>query len=160
MTEGIGDGNKEDLDLLARLEIHLQKQLKMCLTTRDHNKALGDVAGTNRFERLALNVTKDLDVVRLARRTGAIPKFHYEMKDFSIVKSFTEILENTMEVTIHRGINYQSGDPKSIDTYVKFDFPFPQVNYFYCKNYFHLKYTFTLYFCIKTHPYNKMYNNF
>lgn len=127
MTEGIGDDNKGDLDLLARLEIQLQKQLKMCLTTRDHNKALGDVAGTNRFERLALNVTKDLDVVRVARRMGSVPKFHYEMKDFSIVRSFTEILENTMEVTIHRGINYQSADPKSIDTFVKFDFPFPQV---------------------------------
>lgn len=123
MAEGIGDGKNEDLNLLARLEIQLQKQLKMCLTTRDHNKALADVAGTNRFERLALNVTKDLDVVRVARRTGSIPKFHYEMKDFSIVKCFTDVLENTMELTIHRGIDYQCGD-----TYVKCDFPFPQVN--------------------------------
>lgn len=129
MTEGIGDGKNEDLDLLARLEIQLQKQLKMCLTTRDHNKALGDVAGTNRFERLALNVTKDLDVVRVARRKGLVPKFHYEMKDFSIVKCFTDILENTMELTIHRGLNYQSADPKSIDTFVKCDFPFPQVSF-------------------------------
>lgn len=128
MQEGIGEGNNEDLDLLARLEIQLQKQLKMCLTTRDHNKALGDVAGTNRFERLALNVTKDLDVVRIAHRIGKVPIFHYEMKDFSIVKSFTDILENTMELTVHRGINYLSGDPKSIDTFVKFDFPFPQVS--------------------------------
>lgn len=127
MTEGVGDGNNEDLDILARLEIQLQKQLKMCLTTRDHNKALGDVAGTNRFERLALNVSKDLDVVRVSRRKGTVPKFHYEMKEFSIVKSFTEIPENSMELTVNRGLNYQSGDPKSIDTYVKCDFPFPQV---------------------------------
>lgn len=120
-------GTSDELDVLARLENQLQKQLKMCLTTRDHNKALGDVAGANRFERLGLNVAKDLDVVRMARKNGTVPKFHYEMKDFSIVKSFTDIPDNSMEVTIHRGIDYQTENPKDIDTYVKFEFPFPQV---------------------------------
>ncbi|KAJ8920967.1 hypothetical protein NQ315_015761 [Exocentrus adspersus] len=127
MTEEASEDSNSDIDIISRLENQLQKQLKMCLTTRDHNKALGDVAGTNRFERLALNVTKDLDVVRLAKRTGGtVPKFHYEMKDFAIVKSFTELMDNDMELTILRGINYQSSNPKEIDTYVKFEFPFPQ----------------------------------
>ncbi|KAH1003110.1 coiled-coil and C2 domain-containing protein 1-like isoform X2 [Dendroctonus ponderosae] len=116
-----------DSDLLSRLETQLTKQMKMCLSTRDHHKALGDVAGMNRFERLALNVTKDLDVVRVAKRTGrAPPKFHYETKEFSIVKSFTELTDNELELLIVRGINYRSNNPKDIDTYVKFEFPFPQ----------------------------------
>nr|XP_023013952.1 coiled-coil and C2 domain-containing protein 1-like isoform X1 [Leptinotarsa decemlineata] len=127
MSDELDENRSEDMDLLARLENQLQKQLKMCLTTRDHNKALGDVASMNKFERLALNVTKDLDVIRMARKSSKIvPKFHYEQKDFSIVKSFTEIMDNQMEVTIHRGINYQSDNPKEIDTYVKLEFPFPQ----------------------------------
>lgn len=100
----------------------------MCLTTRDHNKTLGDVAGTNRFERLALNVTKDLDVIRLAKKTpgAGVPKFHYENKDFSVVKSFTELTDNELEISIVRGINYNTETPKEIDTYVKFSFPWPQ----------------------------------
>ncbi|KAG5864749.1 hypothetical protein JTB14_022624 [Gonioctena quinquepunctata] len=127
MADDCGEETSVDSDLLARLENQLQKQLKMCLTTRDHNKALGDVASMNKFERLALNVTKDLDVVRVARRTSrVVPKFHYEQKDFAIVKSFTEIMDNHMELTVHRGINYQSDNPKDIDTYVKLEFPFPQ----------------------------------
>ncbi|KAJ8978015.1 hypothetical protein NQ317_002777 [Molorchus minor] len=127
MADECTEDTNSDTDMLARLENQLQKQLKMCLTTRDHNKALGDVAGTNRFERLALNVTKDLDVIRLAKRTDlSVPKFHYEMKEFSIVKSFTELMDNDMELVILRGINYQSTNPKEIDTYVKFEFPFPQ----------------------------------
>lgn len=40
-----------DADIMTRLENQLSKQLKMCLSTRDHHKALGDVAGMNRFER-------------------------------------------------------------------------------------------------------------
>ena len=117
----------------------------MCLTTRDHHKALGDVAGMNRFEHLALSVTKDLDIVRLAHRTpgAGVPKFHYEYKDFSIVKSFTDLSDNDLELFIARGINYSCVNPKEIDTYVKFEFPYPQVSlkiffyrickYFYCR---------------------------
>ncbi|CAG9769095.1 unnamed protein product [Ceutorhynchus assimilis] len=128
MADECTENDDGAIDVLSRLEVQLTKQLKMCLTTRDHNKALGDVAGTNRFERLALNVTKDLDVVRVAKRTGGgkIPKFHYEIKEFAIVKSFTELTDNDLELLIVRGINYRSDNPKDIDTYVKFEFPFPQ----------------------------------
>ncbi|XP_060518042.1 coiled-coil and C2 domain-containing protein 1-like isoform X2 [Cylas formicarius] len=127
MSEECTEDDNSDSDVLSRLEIQLTKQLKMCLSTRDHHKALGDVAGTNRFERLALNVTKDLDTIRLAKKTASgIPKFHYEMKNFSIVKSFTDLTDNDLELVIMRGINYTSSNPKEIDTYVKFDFPFPQ----------------------------------
>nr|CAH7715364.1 unnamed protein product [Callosobruchus chinensis] len=128
MGEEATEESTADLDVLARLENQLQKQLKMCLSTRDHNRALGDVAGTNRFERLALNVTKDLDVIRMAQKSsgGVLPKFHYETREFAIVKSFTDIPDNSMEVTVHRGINYQTENPKEIDTYVSIEFPFPQ----------------------------------
>lgn len=117
------------VDILARLEEQLTKQLKICLTTRDHHKALGDVAGMNRFEHLAVAVTKDLDIIRLARCTnsGEIPKFHYENKSFSVVKCCTDLSDNDFELTIVRGINFNCTNPREIDTYVKFEFPFPQV---------------------------------
>lgn len=54
-------------DISARLEQQLLKQLAQCRQTRDHHRAMGDVAGTNRFENLAVAVQRDCDVVRLAR---------------------------------------------------------------------------------------------
>lgn len=54
-------------DISARLEQQLNQQLEMCRQTRDHHRAMGDVAGTNRFENLALSVQKDCDVVKLAK---------------------------------------------------------------------------------------------
>lgn len=133
MADECVEDDTSNMDVISRLENQLTKQLKMCLSTRDHHKALGDVAGMNRFERLALNVTKDLDTVRMIHRTpgAAIPKFHYEKKDFSIVKSFTDLGDNDLEMTIIRGINYTTTNPKEIDTYVKFEFPYPQVSFFF-----------------------------
>lgn len=61
--------------------------LQMCVNTRDHFKATGDVASANRFEQLALHSRKDLNAVRCAhKRSEPIPKFHYETRSFSIVQ--------------------------------------------------------------------------
>lgn len=116
-----------DVDLNTRLEEQLSKQLIMCRNTRDHHRAMGDVAGTNRFENLALSVQKDLDFVRLAHRKRLpVPKFHYEMKQFNVVKCNTDLSDNEVEVLIARGINYNVPNPKEVDTFVKFEFPYPQ----------------------------------
>lgn len=119
--------NESDLDLNTRLEEQLSKQLIMCRNTRDHHRAMGDVAGTNRFENLALSVQKDLDFVRLAHRKRLpVPKFHYEMKQFNVVKCNTDLTDNEVEVVLVRGINYSVPNPKDVDTYVKLEFPYPQ----------------------------------
>ncbi|XP_018336599.1 coiled-coil and C2 domain-containing protein 1-like isoform X2 [Agrilus planipennis] len=131
MAEECTEDDQGTLDVLKRLEQQLVKQIKMCIETRDHNKAIGDVAGANRFENLALSVSKDLDTLRLARKTALneksqVPKFHYETKHFSIVKTFTELNDNDLELTIVRGVNYNCSNPNEIDTYVRFEFPWPQ----------------------------------
>lgn len=67
-------------------------------------------------------------MVRVAKRTSRPPPtFHYEAKEFSLVKSFTALSDNELELLIVRGVNYRAASPKDIDTYVKFEFPFPQV---------------------------------
>ncbi|XP_063245224.1 coiled-coil and C2 domain-containing protein 1-like isoform X2 [Bacillus rossius redtenbacheri] len=115
-----------DAEIFEKLEEDLLKQAKMCLTTRDHFKAIGDVASANRFEQLALHAKKDLNAVQCAhRRSEAIPKFHYETKTFSIVQCCTDLGDNDLELTIIRGINYTVSNPKDVDTYVKFEFPYP-----------------------------------
>ncbi|XP_035786204.1 coiled-coil and C2 domain-containing protein 1-like isoform X2 [Anopheles albimanus] len=128
--EAPGTGSDvQDVDSEARirLEEQLSKQLIMCRNTRDHHRAIGDIAGMNKFENLALNVQKDLDLVRLGHRRGLpLPKFHYEKLQFSVVKCNTDLSDNEIEITIVRGINYNVANPKDVDTYVKFEFPYPQ----------------------------------
>ncbi|XP_049816691.1 coiled-coil and C2 domain-containing protein 1-like isoform X1 [Schistocerca nitens] len=115
-----------DLDIFDKLEEDLLKQAKMCLTTRDHFKAIGDIASANRFEQLAVHSKKDLDAVRYAhKRNESIPKFHYENKTFSIVQCCTDLGDNDLELTIVQGINYNVTNPKDVDTYVRFEFPYP-----------------------------------
>ncbi|XP_044743170.1 coiled-coil and C2 domain-containing protein 1-like isoform X2 [Chrysoperla carnea] len=129
MTAECNDDDSEMTDILGRMEKQLLKQLSLCLSTRDHLKAIGDVAGLNRFENLALSVTRDLDMIRVLRRSGdnpKPPKFHYETKNFSVVKCNTDLNDDELELIIVRGINYKCPNPTDIDTYVKFEFPFPQ----------------------------------
>ncbi|CAG5048343.1 unnamed protein product [Parnassius apollo] len=114
-------------DILERLQQQLTAQLKLCLANRDHCKAMGHVADTNRFENLATSVKQDLDVVMVAKSLGQNPpKFHYENRDFSVVQCNTDLNEKDLELTIVRGIAYNVPNPKDVDTYVRFEFPYPQ----------------------------------
>lgn len=93
-----------------------------------HHRALGDVAGTNRFENLAIGVQHDLDIVKLAHRKGGkVPKFRFEQKNFNIVKCNVDLAETELEIQVIRGIGYNVAKPKDVDTYVKVEFPYPQV---------------------------------
>lgn len=134
VNEADCDENDDISDISVRLEEQLAKQLMMCKNTRDHHKAMGDVAGMNRFENLALTVQKDLDLVRYSRRKNlSIPKFHYEQKSFNIVHCNTDLTDNEVEVVIVRGIQYNVPNPKEVDTYVKIEFPYPQDDPFKAK---------------------------
>lgn len=118
------DPETELSDIGIRIEEQLAKQLMMCKNTRDHHKAMGDVAGMNRFENLALTVQKDLDLVRYSKHKNlSLPKFHYEKRSFNIVHCNTDISDNELKIVIVRGLNYNVPNQKDVDTYVKIEFP-------------------------------------
>ncbi|XP_052900032.1 coiled-coil and C2 domain-containing protein 1-like isoform X1 [Anopheles moucheti] len=126
-NEQTGADQGDEGETRIRLEEQLSKQLIICRNTRDHHRAMGDIAGMNKFENLALNVQKDLDLVRLIHRQGLpLPKFHYEKLQFNVVKCHTDLSDNEVEICVVRGINYNVPNPKDVDTYVKFEFPYPQ----------------------------------
>ena len=116
--------------ILNRAENQLSKQLQMCLNTRDHYQSIGDLNGVNKFEKLSLSVTKDLDLIRVEKTNCAatLPKLRYENKEFSFVKCHPDIADQELELTIVRGVNYNCSNPRDIDTYVKFEFPYPKVS--------------------------------
>ncbi|XP_064548608.1 coiled-coil and C2 domain-containing protein 1-like isoform X1 [Drosophila montana] len=118
------DPSDDICEIGVRMEEQLAKQLMMCKNTRDHHKAMGDVAGMNRFENLALTVQKDLDLVRYSKRKNqTLPKFHYEKRSFNIVHCNTDLTDNELEIVVVRGINYNVSNPKDVDTYVRVEFP-------------------------------------
>ncbi|XP_061396144.1 coiled-coil and C2 domain-containing protein 1-like [Musca vetustissima] len=118
------DPDDDISDIGIRIEEQLAKQLMMCKNTRDHHKAMGDIAGMNRFENLALTVQKDLDLVRYSKRKKfPLPKFHYEKRSFNIVHCNTDLTDNELEIVVVRGLNYNVPNPKDVDTYVKVEFP-------------------------------------
>ncbi|KAH8412356.1 hypothetical protein KR009_001461 [Drosophila setifemur] len=118
------DPSDDICEIGIRMEEQLAKQLMMCKNTRDHHKAMGDVAGMNRFENLALTVQKDLDLVRYSKRKNqTLPKFHYEKRNFNIVHCNTDLTDAELEIVVVRGINYNVPNPKEVDTYVRLEFP-------------------------------------
>ncbi|XP_024875330.1 coiled-coil and C2 domain-containing protein 1-like, partial [Temnothorax curvispinosus] len=118
--------NGTDDKIYENLETQLIKQIKWCLSTRDHSKALGDVPGYNRWERLALSYTRDLDMLRVRKRDSLPPpQHHYETKTYQIVQSCTDLNDSDIEISIIRGINYS----READTYVMCEFPFPLDNH-------------------------------
>ncbi|KAG8305448.1 hypothetical protein J6590_069787 [Homalodisca vitripennis] len=120
-----GSPGSED-DILEKLEKDLIVQIKKSLETRNHFKAVGDVASANRFEQQALHSKKDLDLVRVARKhKHPVPRYHYETRSFSIVQCNTDLGDNDLELTIAQGVNYNVPNPKEIDTYIRFEFPWP-----------------------------------
>ncbi|XP_076625015.1 lethal (2) giant discs 1 isoform X1 [Colletes latitarsis] len=110
-----------DEQIYENLESQLIKQFKWCLCTRDHSKALGDVPGYNRWDRLALGYKRDLDMLRVRKRDLLPPpQHHYETKTYAIVQSCTDLGEGDIEISIIRGVNFLKED-----TYVMFEFPYP-----------------------------------
>lgn len=115
--------------IYTKLEEDLIAQIKMCAQTREHFKATGDVASSNRFEQLIVHTKKDLDAVRAAFKRGDNPpRFHYENRSFNIIQCNTDLNDSDCEVTVVRGVNFNVDNPKDVDTYVKIEFPYPSEN--------------------------------
>ena len=118
-------GDREEM--YSKLEQDLISQVKMCMTNRKYFQEVGDIASGNKFEQMALHAKKDLDAVRFAFKRGdAVPKFHYETRAFSRVVSNTDLTDQDLELSIMSGINYVVKNPKDVDTYIKWEFPFPR----------------------------------
>jgi len=129
------DGNqqmtpKEREAVFHRLEEAVIHQIQACTRNTQHFQAIGDIRKVTEFEQhLAVN-RKDLDALRNAFKHGEPPpKFHYESKTFQLVQCAPELGDTDLELTIIRGVDFKppSGfETKDVDTYVKFEFPYPQ----------------------------------
>ncbi|XP_061182028.1 coiled-coil and C2 domain-containing protein 1-like [Saccostrea echinata] len=127
---------KEDVELSGdrtevyqKLEQDLINQIGICATNGQHFTKLGDVVSAAKFEKMENGCRKDLDALKNAfKHNDPVPKFHYENKTFSLVQCNTDLGDNDLEITVVRGLQYnlpEKYSEKDVDTYVKFEFPYP-----------------------------------
>ena len=53
------------------------------------------------------------------KRGDEVPRFHYEVRAFSMVVCNSDLSDVELELTVVKGINYGVGNPKEIDTYCR-----------------------------------------
>ncbi|KAL4236983.1 Coiled-coil and C2 domain-containing protein 1A [Mactra antiquata] len=120
-------GDREEV--FAKIEQDLISQIRTCTANSSHFSKLGDVMSANKFQKMENGLQKDLEALKNAlRHKDPVPKFHYENRTFSMVQCNTDLGDNDLEMTVVRGVQYNppSGySEKDLDTYVKYEFPFP-----------------------------------
>ncbi|KAJ8383707.1 hypothetical protein AAFF_G00215490 [Aldrovandia affinis] len=113
----------------AQLMEHLRQQHEKCLGYSQQFTHMGNVAETARFERLAEECMKNIEMLKKAHAKGyAVPRFHTEERTFSTVKMFPDLTANDMVLTVVKGINLPAPSGVSsadLDASVRFEFPFP-----------------------------------
>ncbi|XP_044285853.1 coiled-coil and C2 domain-containing protein 1B isoform X1 [Varanus komodoensis] len=116
-------------EVYAQLIKLLKDQHEKCVQYSKQFMHLGNVTETSRFEKLAQNCKKDLDILQLAQAQGLDPpSHHFEERTFKIVRIFSELSSTEMHLIVVRGINLPAPPgvaPNDLDAFVKFEFHYP-----------------------------------
>ncbi|XP_069498299.1 coiled-coil and C2 domain-containing protein 1B [Ambystoma mexicanum] len=107
----------------------LKEQYEKCMQYARQFTHMGNVTETTRFEKLAQNCKKNVDILQLAQAQGLDPPpHHFEEKTFKIVRIFAELSSTEMLLIIVKGINLPSPSgvaTNDLDAFVKFEFHYP-----------------------------------
>ncbi|XP_029473403.1 coiled-coil and C2 domain-containing protein 1B isoform X2 [Rhinatrema bivittatum] len=107
----------------------LKDQYEKCMQYSRQFTHLGNVAETTRFEKLAQDCKKSLEILQLTQAQGLDPPpYHFEERTFKIVRIFSELSSTEMLLIIVRGINLPAPSgvsPNDLDAFVKFEFHYP-----------------------------------
>ncbi|XP_075412121.1 coiled-coil and C2 domain-containing protein 1B [Tenrec ecaudatus] len=116
-------------EVYAQLQKMLLEQREKCLLFSKQFMHQGNVAETTRFEKLALDRGKQLEILQLAQAQGLDPpSHHFELKTFQTVRIFSELNSTEMHLIIVRGMNLPAPPgvtPDDLDAFVRFEFHYP-----------------------------------
>eukprot|EP00062_Callorhinchus_milii_P021031 gi/632977324/ref/XP_007905283.1/ PREDICTED: coiled-coil and C2 domain-containing protein 1A [Callorhinchus milii] len=113
----------------AQLVEVLKQQHETCMKYSKQYTHLGNVSETTKFERMAEECKKNIEILKRAHAQGyPLPKYHHEERTFQVVKIFPNLTSSDMILFIVKGINLPAPSgvsPNDLDTFVKFEFAFP-----------------------------------
>ncbi|XP_060061884.1 coiled-coil and C2 domain-containing protein 1B-like isoform X2 [Erinaceus europaeus] len=116
-------------EVYAQLQKMLLEQHEKCLLFSKQFMHQGNVAETTRFEKLAQDRKKQLEILQLAQAQGLDPpNHHFELKTFQTVRIFSELNSTEMHLIIVRGMNLPAPPgvtPDDLDAFVRFEFHYP-----------------------------------
>nr|XP_045242319.1 coiled-coil and C2 domain-containing protein 1B isoform X3 [Macaca fascicularis] len=116
-------------EVYAQLQKMLLEQQEKCLLFSKQFMHQGNVAETTRFEKLAQDRRKQLEILQLAQAQGLDPpSHHFELKTFQTVRIFSELNSTEMHLIIVRGMNLPAPPgvtPDDLDAFVRFEFHYP-----------------------------------
>ncbi|XP_006087386.1 coiled-coil and C2 domain-containing protein 1B [Myotis lucifugus] len=116
-------------EVYAQLQKMLLEQHEKCLLFSKQFMHQGNVAETTRFEKLAQDRKKQLEILQLAQARGLDPpSHHFELKTFQTVRIFSELNSTEMHLIIVRGMNLPAPPgvtPDDLDAFVRFEFHYP-----------------------------------
>ncbi|XP_008575845.1 PREDICTED: coiled-coil and C2 domain-containing protein 1B isoform X2 [Galeopterus variegatus] len=116
-------------EVYAQLQKMLMEQHEKCLLFSKQFMHQGNVAETTRFEKLAQDRKKQLEILQLAQAQGLDPpSHHFELKTFQTVRIFSELNSTEMHLIIVRGMNLPAPPgvtPDDLDAFVRFEFHYP-----------------------------------
>ncbi|XP_021487911.1 coiled-coil and C2 domain-containing protein 1A isoform X1 [Meriones unguiculatus] len=109
----------------------LRQQHEMCLNHSTQFTHLGNIAETIKFEKLAEDCKRSMDTLKQAfARSLPTPSARFEQRTFSVIKIFPDLSNSDMLLFIVKGINLPTPtglSPGDLDAFVRFDFPYPNV---------------------------------
>ncbi|XP_030052757.1 coiled-coil and C2 domain-containing protein 1A [Microcaecilia unicolor] len=107
----------------------LRQQHEMCISYSKQFTHLGNITETSKFEKMAEECKKNIEVVKQAHAKGfPLPKYHYEQRTISTVKIFPDLTNNDMILFVVKGINLPAPSgttPDDLDAFVRFEFLYP-----------------------------------
>ncbi|XP_049731130.1 coiled-coil and C2 domain-containing protein 1B isoform X3 [Elephas maximus indicus] len=116
-------------EVYAQLQKMLLEQHEKCLLFSKQFMHQGNVAETTRFEKLAQDRKKQLEILQLAQAQGLDPpSHHFELKTFQTVRIFSDLNSTEMHLIIVRGMNLPAPPgvtPDDLDAFVRFEFHYP-----------------------------------
>ncbi|CAI9152195.1 unnamed protein product [Rangifer tarandus platyrhynchus] len=116
-------------EVYAQLQKMLLEQHEKCLLFSKQFMHQGNVAETTRFEKLAQDRKKQLEILQLAQAQGLDPpSHHFELKTFQTVRIFAELNSTEMHLIVVRGMNLPAPPgvtPDDLDAFVRFEFHYP-----------------------------------
>lgn len=109
----------------------IRQQHEMCLNHSNQFTHLGNVAEASKFEKLAEDCKRSMETLKQAFARGLpTPAARFEQRTFNVIKIFSDLSSNDMVLFIVKGINLPTPpglSPGDLDIFVRFDFPYPNV---------------------------------